>query len=129
MVIDSSAILAILLKENEGYALSCAMEKNDERLMSVAGVLECSIVMNARFGDAGERELDVLIRKSKIEIMPFTEQQSEIARRAFRKFGKGRHPAALNFGDCIVYALAKDLGEPLLFKGDDFSKTDVVSAL
>lgn len=85
--------------------------------------------MQARFGDAGERELDVILHRFGVDIIPVTREQAEIARSAFRRFGKGRHPAALNYGDCFAYALAMSLGEPLLFVGADFLQTDVKSAL
>ena len=83
------------------------------------------MLVQARYGDEGSRDLDLLLAKLRIQIAAFTPTQAEIARRAFREFGKGRHPAGLNFGDCIAYGLAKDTGEPLLFKGEDFSKTDI----
>jgi len=82
-------------------------------------------VIEAKKGDLGGRELDLLIHQAKIEIVPLTTEQLEIARSAWRKYGKGRHPAGLNIGDCCSYALAKSAGEPLLFKGGDFSKTDI----
>ena len=81
--------------------------------------------MQARRGDEGSRDLDLLLAKLKIEIVPFTAKQAEIARKAFRRYGRGRHGAKLNFGDCLAYALANDEQAPLLFKGDDFGQTDL----
>jgi ribonuclease VapC len=93
--------------------------------LSAGNFLEAGVLVQARRGDEGSRDLDLLLAKLRIQITAFTPIQAEIARRAFRQFGKGRHPAGLNFGDCIAYALAKDTGEPLLFKGQDFCKTDI----
>lgn len=97
--------------------------------MSAATALEASIVIEIRKGPAGGRELDLLIHRAQMDIVPFTEPQFEAARFAWRQFGKGNHPAGLNFGDCFAYALAKTLNEPLLFKGEDFVKTDVKTVL
>ena len=127
MVLDSSAIAAILSDEPEAPAFEVAIERASVRLLSAASLVELSIVVELRLGEPGERELDLLLYKAGIEIVPLTREQAEIARRAFRRFGKGRHPAALNFGDCFSYALSKTAGEPLLFKGDDFSRTDVAT--
>jgi len=127
MVLDTSAIAAILFDELEAPAFEVAIERASVRLLSAASLVELSIVVELRLGEPGERELDLLLYKAGIEIVPLTREQAEIARRAFRRFGKGRHPAALNFGDCFSYALSKTAGEPLLFKGDDFSRTDVVT--
>jgi ribonuclease VapC len=91
-------------------------------------LVEVGIVMQARRGDDGARDLDLLLAKLRIEILPFTARQAEIARKAFRRYGRGRHDAKLNFGDCLAYAVAKDESAPLLFKGDDFGRTDVVVA-
>lgn len=98
------------------------------RFMSAATILELSIVIEARLGDAGAAELDLWLHKAGVEIVPVDSDQIAIARRAWRHFGKGRHPAGLNYGDCFSYALAKTRGEPLLFKGDDFSRTDIAAA-
>jgi len=92
-------------------------------------LLETSIVIEARFGEVGGRELDLLIHKAQIAVEPFDHEQTEIAREAYRTYGKGRHPAGLNDGDCVAYALSVTRGEPPLYKGDDFSKTDIRSAL
>ena len=125
MVLDTSAIAAILFDEPEAPAFEVAIERASVRLLSAASLVELSIVVELRLGEPGGRELDLLLYKAGIEIVPLTREQAEIARRAFRRFGKGRHPAALNFGDCFSYALSKTAGEPLLFKGDDFSRTGV----
>ncbi len=93
--------------------------------MSTASALEAAIVIEVRTGPAGGRELDLLFHRAQMDIVPFTEPQFEAARFAWRQFGRGNHSAGLNFGDCFAYALAKTLNEPLLFKGEDFAKTDV----
>jgi ribonuclease VapC len=125
MVIDTSALISILLGEPEAEAFARAITNDSKRLISAFSVLESSIVIEAKKGDAGGRELDVLLHRSKIEIVGMNTEQLEIARRAWRMYGKGRHPAGLNIGDCCAYALAKYSGEPLLFKGDDFGKTNI----
>ena len=95
------------------------------RLMSAATFLEASIVIEARLGDPGGREFDLWLHRAEVEILPADAEQVDMARRAWRRFGRGRHPAGLNYGDCFSYALAVTHDEPLLFKGDDFTKTDV----
>ena len=125
MVIDTSAIIAILLGEPEAEDIARAISDGQKRLMSVFSVLEASIVIEAKKGEAGGRELDLLLHRARIETVGMDPEQGEIARIAWQRFGKGRHPAGLNIGDCCAYALAKYSGEPLLFKGDDFSKTDI----
>ena len=125
MVIDSSAIIAILCDEPERYNFNRKIEADSRRLISTASVLETSIVLENRYGEEAYRELDFFLLKAAIEIRPFDAEQLEIARRAYRQYGKGRHPASLNYGDCFSYALAKQTGEPLLFKGNDFSQTDI----
>jgi ribonuclease VapC len=97
--------------------------------MSAVSVLETAIVVEARKGPAGGRELDLLLHRGRIDVVPFNAHQLELARDAYRRYGKGHHPAALNFGDCCAYALAAASGEPLLFKGHDFPQTDIRSAL
>lgn len=129
MVLDSSAIISLLRQEPGSDELLDVIETARVRRVSAATLVEAAIVMQARFGDAGERELDVILHRLGVDVVPVTEEHADIARSAFRRFGKGRHPAALNYGDCFPYALAVSLGEPLLFTGDDFSKTDVVSAV
>ncbi|KQW56620.1 ribonuclease, partial [Ensifer sp. Root1252] len=98
------------------------------RFISAATILELSIVIEARLGEAGAAELDLWLYKAGVEVVAVDAEQIAIARRAWRSFGKGRHPASLNFGDCFSYALAKSRNEPLLFKGDDFSRTDIEAA-
>jgi len=129
MVIDSSALLAILLQEPEAAALAAAIHNDPVRLISAATLLETAMVIEARRWPDGGRELDLLIYRMQAELIAFSPEQAEVAREAFRKFGKGRHPAGLNFGDCIAYALAQTAAQPLLFKGGDFSRTDVMAAL
>ena len=128
MVIDTSAVLAILLGEPEADHIAIAIENATPRLMSAANLLEASIVIEARKGEAGGRELDLLLYRSGIEIVTVDRDQVEVARTAWRCFGKGRHPAALNYGDCFAYGLAMTRRLPLLFRGDDFSQTDITPA-
>ncbi len=128
MVIDSSAVIAILCDEPDAEYFTTAIESHSTRLMSAASLLEISIVIESRYGKEGGRKLDLLLSKAQVKIEPVTFEQAEMARSAFRRYGKGRHPAALNFGDCFSYALAKVSEEPLLFKGNDFSKTDIKQA-
>jgi ribonuclease VapC len=125
MVIDTSALLAILLGENETETFARAIEKAEHCSISAANWLEAAVVIDNRGDPVASREFDQLLRRAEIVIEPVTAQQAEIARQAYRDFGKGRHSAGLNFGDCFSYALAKSLDEPLLFKGDDFGQTDV----
>jgi ribonuclease VapC len=128
MVIDTSVLIAILANEPDAELFEAAIEADPVRLISAAAVLETAIVAEARYGDIGGRELDLLLYKAEIQIAAVTADQVAAGRRAFSKYGKGRHSAALNFGDCFSYALAKTSSEPLLFKGNDFSQTDVVIA-
>jgi ribonuclease VapC len=125
MVIDTSAVVAILLGEPESTAFAEAIEQAAPRLFSAASLLETSIVVEARKGEEAARDLDLFVYKANIEIVPVDAEQAEIARQAWRRYGKGRHRAALNYGDCFAYALAKASGSRLLFKGDDFTHTDV----
>ena len=127
MVIDTSALLAILHDEPERRAFNEAIEAADSRAMSVATFVEVSIVIESRYGAEGLRELDLFIERAGIELVSVDVEQGQVPRGAFSRFGKGRHPAGLNFGDCFAYALARVLGEPLLYKGDDFPKTDVAA--
>lgn len=128
MIVDSSALLAILFKEPEGRLLDVAIAESVGCKISTASFLESSLVLLARYGSEGVRDLDLLIARFRIAQVPFTESQARIARGAFERYGNGRHPAALNFGDCMAYALAKETGEELLFKGTDFGLTDVAAA-
>ncbi|MEO7158238.1 MAG: type II toxin-antitoxin system VapC family toxin [Vicinamibacterales bacterium] len=125
MVVDSSAVLAILLDEPDATPLRTAFDHDETRLISAATLLEASLVIEARKGEIGGIQLDLLIGTARIEIVPVDAEQIAEARRAFRRFGKGRHAAALNYGDLFAYALARSTGQPLLFKGDDFARTDV----
>lgn len=125
MVIDTSALIAILLQEPEAGDYVGAIRKDSVRLLSAMSALEAAVVIEARKGPTGGRDLDLLLHRSETEIVPFNVEQFEIARGAYRQYGKGHHPAALNLGDCCAYALAKVSGEPLLAKGDDFRRTDV----
>ncbi len=125
MVIDSSAIVAVLLNEKDAAQIAQAIEVASQRLLSAANLLEASIVIESRKGESGGRELDLLIYRAAIEIVSVDQDQAETARIAWRRFGKGRHPAGLNYGDCFAYALAKSRGLPLLFHGDDFAQTDI----
>ncbi len=129
MVVDTSALLAILQDEPERRQFNEAIEMADSRRMSAVTFVESSMVVESRFGAEGVRDLDQLIERAEIEIVPVDIPQARTAREAFARFGRGRHAAGLNFGDCFSYALARVLGEPLLFKGEDFGRTDVVPAL
>jgi ribonuclease VapC len=128
VVIDTSAIVAILLGEPEAQRFSLTIAYAPRCLMSAFSVLETSIVIEAKKGEEGGRELDLFLHKGQVKIVNLDMEQSRLARHAWRKYGKGRHPAGLNIGDCCSYALAVHSGEPLLFKGEDFGKTDVKKA-
>jgi ribonuclease VapC len=125
MVVDSSAIIAILLNEPGAERFNRAVAMASVRMISAGNLLEAGIVMDTRRRENGVHELDFWLFRSAIEIVPVDATQVAIARRAWHRYGKGRHPAALNFGDCFAYALAIARNEALLFKGNDFSKTDV----
>ena len=127
MIIDSSALVAVLRKEPEAAALVRAMLRDPRRVMSAANLLETGIVVDQQLGLSAGRRLDAFVERAGIEIAPVTEAQVRLARQAYVDFGKGNHPAGLNFGDCFAYALAKASGEPLLFKGDDFAQTDIAA--
>ena len=125
MVLDTSALLALLLDEPEAEDFRSAVEEDTIRLVSAATLLETALVIEARKGEPGGRELDALIRAAEAVVVPVDAQHVSEARRAYRRFGKGHHAAGLNFGDVFAYALARSAGEPLLFKGDDFARTDI----
>lgn len=127
MVLDTSALVAILSAEPEAETFATAITAANTRLMSAASLLETAIVIESRYGQTGGQKLDEIIRIAQIQIEPVTIEQVAVARLAYRTYGKGRHPAGLNYGDCFSYALAKVTGEPLLFKGDDFVQTDIQS--
>lgn len=128
MIIDTSAIIAILNDESERQVFNETIEQADSRLMSVGTFIEASIVIESSRGYDGLRDLDLLLATAAIELIPVDVEQAHIARQAYRRYGKQRHTAGLNFGDCFAYALSKVTGLPLLYKGKDFSKTDVESA-
>lgn len=127
MVIDTSALIAILTREPDALSFAEAIERDPVRSISAGTLIECGIVVESRRGDAGGRDLDALLHRIKAEIVPVDESQASLAREAFRTYGKGRHAASLNFGDCFSYALAVSRGDTLLYKGNDFSYTDVRS--
>jgi ribonuclease VapC len=128
MVLDTSAIVAILFDEPERVRFDRLIEADPVRLISAATRVEACLVIEGRKQTLGRRLLDRFLALSGADIVPVTAQQAEAACDAFRQFGKGRHPASLNFGDCFAYALAKATGEPLLFKGGDFARTDIEPA-
>ena len=125
MVIDTSAIVAIALNEPDAPEIEVQIVDDPMRLVSAATVLEATMVIETWLGEAGGREFDLWMLKIRAEIVPVDAEQVDVARRAWRRYGKGRHAAALNYGDCFSYALAITRGEPLLFKGVDFASTDV----
>jgi ribonuclease VapC len=125
MVIDTSALAAILQDEPERRRFNEAIDSAAQRRISTATLVEIGIVIEARYGADGVRDLDLFLAEASIEPIAVDAKQAQTAREAFRRFGKGRHPAALNFGDCFSYALSRVLDEPLLFKGLDFSQTDI----
>jgi len=129
MILDTSALLAILLDEPEATTVAQAMAAAPRRRISAVSWLETAMVITARRGERGADAFRALVEKLRAEIVPVDQQQAETAYAAWLAYGKGRNPAALNLGDCFAYALAKYLAEPLLFKGDDFAKTDIRSAL
>jgi len=129
MILDTSAVLTIVFGEpgNEFFVEAIATAPSCR--ISAATFLEASIIAESRGGDLAIRQCDSFFRESRISVESFTEEQALLARQAYSEYGKGRHPAGLNFGDCFSYALAKSTGEPLLFKGSDFSQTDIQSGL
>jgi ribonuclease VapC len=128
MILDTSAIIAILFDEDDAEIYAQAISRADSCRLSAATFVETAIVVEAQTKSNGGRQLDAFIRRAGIAIDPVTEEQAHIARQAFIDFGKGRHAAGLNYGDCFSYALSKATREPLLFKGKDFAKTDVTAA-
>jgi ribonuclease VapC len=126
MIVDSSALLAILRAEPEAEACAQAIEEAGSRRISAANFLEAAVVIDGSRDPVASRRFDELVRAAQLTVEPVTEAQAKIAREAYRDFGKGSgHPAKLNFGDCFAYALAKTAGEPLLCKGEDFRHTDI----
>jgi ribonuclease VapC len=129
MIVDTSALIAILYKEDDADRYARALAFAENRLISAASYLESGIVIDRTRGAAAGRQFDALIVRAEIKVEPVTKGQADIARQAYLDFGKGIHAAGLNFGDCFSYALAKSLGMPLLFKGEDFALTDIEPAL
>ncbi|HXN15702.1 MAG TPA: type II toxin-antitoxin system VapC family toxin [Usitatibacter sp.] len=129
MIVDSSALLAILFDEGDAETYARVISGAEACRISAANFVEVAIVVEAQTKASGSRQFDAFFRRAGIVIEPVTEEQAHIARQAYTDFGKGRHRAGLNFGDCFAYALAKATGESLLFKGEDFKKTDISSAI
>lgn len=125
MIVDTSAVLAILFGEPDAERYERALAEALCCRMSVANFVEAAVVVESRAGTAGGYELDLLLERTPIELVAVTAGHAQAARRAWRRFGKGNHPAGLNFGDCFAYALAETSREPLLFKGKDFTLTDI----
>ncbi|HYO02502.1 MAG TPA: type II toxin-antitoxin system VapC family toxin [Mycobacterium sp.] len=128
MVIDTSALVAMLTDEPDAELIETRVADDPVRTMSTASYLETAIVIESRFGESGGRELDLWLHRASVGLVAVSAEQAEVARAAYRQYGKGRHRAGLNYGDCFSYALAKVSGEPLLFKGDDFGHTDIAVA-
>ena len=125
MVVDTSALIAILLNEADAEILSATLAAFSPRIISTVSALEASIVMENKKGEAGLALLDELLSAAQFEVIAFDDAQLRIAREAYRRYGKGRHPAGLNFGDCCSYALTRARNDTLLFKGNDFAQTDI----
>jgi ribonuclease VapC len=128
MILDTSAVIAILAGEADAGHYASLIEQDPTPRIGAPAVLEASIVLTRWFGEAAEPALDAFVRESGAEIVPFDLPQLRAAQEAYRRFGKGRHPAGLNFGDCMSYALARVCVEPLLYKGGGFARTDIASA-
>ena len=129
MIVDTSAVLAILFNEEDAESHARAISEAESRRMSAVNYVEAAIVVEAQTKERGSRQFDAFFRRAGIVIEPVTEDQAHAARQAYTDFGKAHHAAGLNFGDCFAYALAKVTREPLLFKGKDFRKTDLESAI
>lgn len=127
VVLDSSAIVAMMTAEPRAMAMADSLVAVRPRLVSAGTVLESSLVLQQRLGPSADLLLDEFLRDFSVEVVAFDGEQLRVARDAARRFGRGRHPAALNYGDCFSYALASSYGLPLLFVGDDFTRTDVVA--
>ena len=128
MILDTSALMAVLFKERDFETFGHAMTRADQVAISAATLVEATIVVTGRDGDQGAVDLRGFLDELGAEVVPVTERAAQFAVEGWRRFGKGRHEAALNFGDCFAYALAKSLDAPLLFKGEDFARTDIVPA-
>ena len=129
MVVDTSALLAIFMAEPERAQFLEMITQSETRCISAASMLETGIVLEARRGESAGREFLLFMHDAKFDVISVDSEQMDVARLAWRKYGKVHHPAGLNFGDCFAYALAKVLDEPILFKGDDFKQTDLTSVL
>jgi ribonuclease VapC len=129
MILDTSAVLAVLRNEDDGLRFADKIREADICRISAPSFVELGMVLEATAGDTGILACDVFFRENEIRVEPFTEEHALAARHGFSRYGKGRHPAGLNLGDCFSYALARVTGEPLLFKGNDFRKTDVIAAI
>ena len=129
MILDTSALMAILQREPEREAFTGALTSADKVAISAATLVELALVSEAKGGPEARTEVDALLAQSRAEVIPFTAEHAALAADGWRRFGKGRHPASLDLGDCFAYALARHRNEPLLFKGDDFARTDVKAAL
>lgn len=125
MIVDTSAVIAVLRNEPDALEFARAMQSEPTCRMSAVSYVEAGVVTDANLNPVLSRRLNTLLEDMRIELMAVTLKQAEIARQAYRDFGKGRHKAGLNLGDCFAYALAKEMNEPLLFKGEDFRQTDV----
>ena len=128
MIVDTSALVSILYREPKAERYARIIHEAERCAISTGTFLELSVVVESQLGTDGLRQCDMFLRRAGILVEPFTVEQAHVARQAFHDFGKGRHPAGLNFGDCFSYALAKVSGQPLLFKGNDFSETDLIPA-
>jgi ribonuclease VapC len=129
VILDTSAIMAMLQEEPEAPAMEEALAAASAIAIAAPGLVEAYLVCEGRAGEKGARQLDALLERLGSEIVPFTAEHAALAREGWRRYGKGRHPAGLNMGDCFAYALAKARHQPLLFKGDDFAQTDVKAAI
>lgn len=129
MIVDTSAVVAVLLDEPDALRFATAIMTTAGIAVSAATRVEMTLVLEGRGGEAAGANLDKFLADAQAEIIPFTAEHATLARDAWRRYGRGRHPAALNLGDCFAYALAKARNQPLLFKGDDFAQTDVKAAL
>jgi ribonuclease VapC len=129
VIVDASALLAVVLDEPDARRFAVAIRRSARARMPAPAWFEAALAIETRGDDIASRRFDEATRRLRIELMPFTPQHAELAREARRIYGRGRHPAKLNFGDCMAYGVAKAEGEPLLFKGKDFAQTDIEPAL
>ena len=129
MIVDSSAVMAIFLQEPDSERFLQAIAENELRRMSVANWLEVTMVIGGRDDATAQERFERFVDRMSLELVPVSVEQATAAHEGWRRFGRGNHPARLNYGDCFAYALAKTSGEPLLYKGDDFPQTDIPSAL